>query len=228
MNTYDSELKSLYAERPRVPGFRSMRETELQRNRIIDGCGWACSRHAGKAHAIADRYIRNIKARLGISPSDINNASYVRMPREVYASAAGQESPARTIIPNTINRLNIRERMKIYVSLPIHGRPESEAREHARRVKALIESKGHRATTPFDIYAGKNPEYPDFIGADIASMLRHDAVCFCEGWEHSVGCNIERQAMKFYNVRLLAEGKPCIRTIYENNAAYEKKSQGEA
>ena len=227
MNIYDCELKSLYASSPRIPGLRSMRETELQLTRIITSCRPRDSRRAENARRIAEEYIGNIKARLGIGPSDINNASSVRMPREVYASAVGQTDTVRAVIPNTISRLGSREKMRIYVSLPISGRPESEAREHARRVKAVIEGKGHRATTPFDVCHGKNPGYPDFIGADIAAMLKHDAVCFCEGWRRSVGCNIERQALTFYNVRLLSEGRPRIRTVYENNAAYEKDRQAQ-
>ncbi len=223
MNIYDRELKSLYASRPRIPGLRSMRETELQLNRIISSCRPQDSRRAENARRIAEEYTCNIKARLGIGPSDINNASSVRMPREVYASADGQADTVRAVIPNTINRLGSREKMSIYVSLPISGRPETEAREHARRVKAVIEGKGHRATTPFDVYHGKNPGYPDFIGADITSMLRHDAVCFCEGWGRSVGCNIEKRVLELYNVKRACEGQERIRTIYENEAARHEK-----
>lgn len=88
--------------------------------------------------------------------------------------------------------------MNIYISIPISGFPLTEVREHADLVKARISRDGHNPVSPFDIYAGRDPEYEDYICADLRAMLSCDAVYFCEGWEQSCGCNIEHDvAMRF-------------------------------
>lgn len=102
---------------------------------------------------------------------------------------------------------------KIYISLPITGR-EQEAREKADLVKAAFSKQGYPVVSPFDIYPGENPTYDDHICNDLRAMLDCDAVYFCEGWEHSCGCNIEyavANAMNFH-------GKKAIIIMKESDA----------
>lgn len=80
--------------------------------------------------------------------------------------------------------------LKIYISLPITGR-EAQARQHAEIVKADLSRKGHKPVNPFDIYAGKNPSYADFICADLRALADCDAILLCNGWQYSKGCRIE-------------------------------------
>lgn len=87
---------------------------------------------------------------------------------------------------------------KIYISLPITGR-EKKAREHADLVKAALSRQGWEAISPFDIYAGKQPTYGDYLGHDIAAMLNCDAVMFCNGFASSCGCRIEHEVLRLYN-----------------------------
>lgn len=84
--------------------------------------------------------------------------------------------------------------MDIYISLPITGEDTGKARERADLIKASLSREGHRAVTPFDIHAGKNPTYGDRLAFDLRAMLSCDAVFFCKGWEQSLGCNIEHDA----------------------------------
>lgn len=87
--------------------------------------------------------------------------------------------------------------MRIYISLPITSCPD-KAREKADLVKAALSRKGHSPVNPFEVYAGKNPTYEDYICCDLRAMLDCDAVLFCNGWEQSCGCNIEHDvAMRF-------------------------------
>lgn len=229
----DRELKSLYAKRPKMPAFRSIREIMLQRERIVSSCGNRECRAVTEAMRIAGIYIDNIRLRLGITEKEImpdSRTAEVRMPREVYASSDGQDFQIRIRYPKTINiqtAVNHRNKMNIYLSLPISGRPIEEAREHASRVKALLKNKGHRATTPFDVCDDQNADYADCIGTDISAMLKHDTVCFCLGWSHSWGCNMEREVLKLYNAKCACEGKAQIRIIYENDAAYNEKTERE-
>lgn len=104
---------------------------------------------------------------------------------------------------------------RVYVSLPITGRPVEEAREHADRVKAALSRKGYEVTTPFDIVHGTDAEYADYIGADITVMLKQDIVCFATGWDRSFGCLMERSTLDIYNAKMRTERKPKIGIIYE-------------
>lgn len=82
--------------------------------------------------------------------------------------------------------------MKIYVSLPITGRDYTKTREHADIVKAMLSRSGHEAVTPFDIFAGDNPTYLDYILYDLRVLGGCDAIFLCEEWQFSKGCRIER------------------------------------
>lgn len=72
--------------------------------------------------------------------------------------------------------------MKIYISLPISGRPIQEAREEADLTAAMISRSGHTPVNPFLITAGANPKYEDYLCADIRALLDCDAMYQCEGW----------------------------------------------
>ncbi|MDE7180084.1 MAG: DUF4406 domain-containing protein, partial [Muribaculaceae bacterium] len=81
------------------------------------------------------------------------------------------------------------KRQRIYISLPITGLDIKKVREKADLVKAKLSREGYDVVSPFDVYAGKNPAYEDYICYDLLAMLGCDAILFCEGWEKSCGCN---------------------------------------
>lgn len=85
----------------------------------------------------------------------------------------------------------MKERQKIYISIPITGHSEEKVREKADRVKAKLSREGWTVVSPFDIYAGRNPEYADYIAADIRALMDCDAIYMCRGWAKSCGCSIE-------------------------------------
>ena len=84
--------------------------------------------------------------------------------------------------------------MKIYISLPISG-VEEEARKEAEKVKQVIKNAGHEPVSPFDIYAGENPNYYDHLCADIRVLMDCDAIYHHnhsgKRWADSCGCWIE-------------------------------------
>ncbi len=91
-----------------------------------------------------------------------------------------------------------RDRQKIYISLPISGLPLNSVREKADLIKARLSRQGYNPVSPFDVYAGKNPTYEDYICCDLRAMLDCDAIIFCHGWQLSNGCNIEHDvALRF-------------------------------
>ena len=93
---------------------------------------------------------------------------------------------------------------KIYISLPITGLDINKCRERADKVKAALSRKGYNPVSPFDIYAGKDATYEDYLCNDLRVLMECDAVYFCRGWEMSCGCNIEHsviQILKKFNKR---------------------------
>lgn len=85
--------------------------------------------------------------------------------------------------------------MRIYISLPISGQ-EDAARAKAAKIARHITLQGREPVNPFDIVPDSffgDPRYEDYISADIRELLNCDAIYFCEGWEKSCGCMIERQ-----------------------------------
>ena len=100
--------------------------------------------------------------------------------------------------------------MKIYISVPISGQ-EQKAREKADLIKAKLSREGNDVVSPFDVYAGKNPTYEDYICYDLRAMLDCDAILFCKGWEKSCGCNIEHDVA----MRFKAHGRKEFKIMYE-------------
>lgn len=102
--------------------------------------------------------------------------------------------------------------MKIYISLPITGRPEKVARQEAEILKTAMVQCGHEVVSPFDINQDKdNPQYEDYICTDLRAMLDCDAIVFCKGWEKSCGCNIEHDVA----IRMIGHQKKDFHVFYE-------------
>lgn len=95
--------------------------------------------------------------------------------------------------------------MKIYISIPISGKDEREVREHADLIKASLSRAGHSPVNPFDIYAGKNPTYADYLCADLRALADCDAIFMCNGWQFSRGCRIERTFAEEFGKHVMYE-----------------------
>lgn len=97
--------------------------------------------------------------------------------------------------------------MTIYISLPITGR-ESDARERADLMKAALSRAGHKPVSPFDICAGENPVYADYLCADLRALSGCDAIMLCDGWQFSKGCRIERTFAEEFGKQIMYERQP--------------------
>lgn len=95
--------------------------------------------------------------------------------------------------------------MKVYISLPITGREVSEARQHADLVKAALSRQGHTVISPFEVYAGKNPDYYDYICADLRVLADCDAIMMCRRWGDSKGCRVEKAFADVYGKKVMFE-----------------------
>lgn len=98
---------------------------------------------------------------------------------------------------------------KVYISLPITGRPIEEAKAEAERVKDALRDAGYQPVSPFDVV----PEIPEHMteregyaycmGKDIEALLLCDAIYLCGGHEASNGCRLERMAAMIYGKEFL-------------------------
>lgn len=97
--------------------------------------------------------------------------------------------------------------MKIYISIPITGRPIEEAKEHAEWLKSSLEAHGHKCITPFEVCPEPDKPYAYYMGKDIEALLSDDidAVVFGVGWFKSKGCKLEMQAALIYKKRVVFE-----------------------
>lgn len=98
--------------------------------------------------------------------------------------------------------------MKVYISIPITDKDEQKQREHADLTKAMLSRAGHTPISPFDIYAGKNPKYADYLCYDLRALADCDAIYLCEGWQFSRGCRIEANFAKEFDKQFMYERRP--------------------
>lgn len=97
---------------------------------------------------------------------------------------------------------------KVYISLPISGRPIEEAKADAERVKKDLEWLGYEAVSPFDVV----PEIPKdmtasqayayCMGRDIEALLQCDGIYLCAGHQWSKGCQLEMEAARLYGIEI--------------------------
>lgn len=99
--------------------------------------------------------------------------------------------------------------MNIYISMPISGYDMNERIAYAKKQKALLQEKypDSKVVTPF---FGKKKEefegmtYGQLMGYDITTILNNIThMYFCEGWEKSKGCRLERAAAEIYELGIL-------------------------
>lgn len=91
---------------------------------------------------------------------------------------------------------------RLYISLPITGRPIESAKEQAKQVKELWQDE-YDVITPFEIIPEQDKPYSYYMGRDIEELLKCDAIYMCPGWIKSKGCNAEFQIAKIYGLEII-------------------------
>lgn len=91
---------------------------------------------------------------------------------------------------------------RLYISLPITGRPIESAKEQAMYAKSLFKDE-YDVITPFEIIPEQNKPYSYYMGKDIEELLKCDAIYMCPGWIQSKGCNAEFQIAKIYGLEII-------------------------
>ena len=95
--------------------------------------------------------------------------------------------------------------MKIYVSVPITGRPLDDAKAHAKAIAEQFAAHGHDVITPFDVCPDSNQPYSFCIGRDIEALLVCDAIAIGNEWIKSRGCLLEKATAEIYGIKIVYE-----------------------
>lgn len=95
--------------------------------------------------------------------------------------------------------------MKLYISIPISGRPPLEAKYQAEVIKTKLEQHGHSCITPFDVCPATDQSYAYYMGRDIEALLAEDidGVVFGVGFHDSKGCQLEHAAATIYGKHIV-------------------------
>lgn len=115
---------------------------------------------------------------------------------------------------------------RIYISLPITGYDYKSRCRFAAKVSAEIALRGDIPVNPlwsnlnrvYNEWLETNesseadetfvPAYKDFMKSDLKELLECDAICLCEGWEGSRGCQCEATVGKIIGLDFLVyDGK---------------------
>ena len=97
--------------------------------------------------------------------------------------------------------------MKLYISIPITGRPIEEAKRHAENIKAQLTPYGHECITPFDVCPETDKPYAYYMGHDIEALLSDDVdgIVLGNGYYESKGCRLEEAAAIIYGKHIVHE-----------------------
>lgn len=98
--------------------------------------------------------------------------------------------------------------MKTYISGKISGLPEHEARAKFDNTAILLKAKGYTPVNPFDVQpAAPNPEWADYMAADIRALMDCQAIYMQRDWGQSKGARIEYQIALELGLVVMFEGQ---------------------
>lgn len=98
-----------------------------------------------------------------------------------------------------------------YICIPITDR-EHDVYKRANIAKEEVKKLGYNPISPLDLNQEVDNLASDdywakigyYMGQDIQTIIEKcDAIYCCEGWQHSKGCNVERECAKQYNRTIL-------------------------
>lgn len=111
--------------------------------------------------------------------------------------------------------------MKLYISIPISGRPLPDAKYQANLIKTKLEAHGHECITPFDVCPEPDKTYAYYMGKDIEALIDDDVggVVFGTGFHNSKGCRLEHEAARIYGKRIIYQS--CFHFLDFENLIYK-------
>lgn len=101
-------------------------------------------------------------------------------------------------------------KVKIYISGPIAHYDLHERKHAFLMAKERLESQGYDPVNPFDNGVPDNAHWREHMRADIAMLLKCDAIFMLPGWELSKGCKLELDVASSCGIAVIIEPvQPC-------------------
>lgn len=95
--------------------------------------------------------------------------------------------------------------MKVFISLPMHGRTDKEIQQNLKEARSAISLIfPDQELTILHNYGCIAPSHAGrlfYLGSAIQRMDGADAVYFCKGWEEAKGCKIEHDICELYGIQ---------------------------
>lgn len=109
--------------------------------------------------------------------------------------------------------------MKVFISIPQRGRPDSEVDAERtaifQRIRKAYETEDTPENFPVEFidqfYKGREEEIPVdgdrlgvfYLGISLQHLMFADAAYFADGWDKARGCRIEHAVCREYNIPIL-------------------------
>lgn len=106
----------------------------------------------------------------------------------------------------------MKNKEKMYLSLPITGRDLGKVKEFAKVVKAKWEKMGYAVITPFEVCQDEGMPYSFYLGRDVEALLDCDGIILCYDWFSSKGCRAECTIAEIFKKIIKTDN-----TVYEEN-----------
>lgn len=176
-------------------------KTMINASKMIDDIAWhdVCYFAPGWEQSAECRIARNACLELGVPIYDNVNGTLVKYNKDTTNDG----------------RTNMHT---VFISVPMSGRANSDVRMDIARatriIKKIFDDAGKEVNIihNFDCVVGPPEDCVHlvtnslrYLGEAVRQMAFCDMVFFCDGWEKSPGCNIEREICKRYNIKIIDE-----------------------
>lgn len=173
----------------------------LNISKMIDDIAWSdmCYFTPDWNGSVECRIARNVCLELGVPIYDNVNGALVKYNKDTTNDG----------------RANMHT---VFISVPMSGRANSDVRMDIARatriIKKIFDDAGKEVNIMhnFDCVVGPPEDCVHlvtnslrYLGEAVHQMAFCDMVFFCDGWEKSPGCNIEREICKRYNIKIIDE-----------------------
>ena len=95
--------------------------------------------------------------------------------------------------------------MKVFISLPMNGRPPEEITQRMVEIKELLEQRfpDQEITIIDSLWHGEEKSPVWCLGYSIMAMDTADLVVFDKGWRDARGCKVEYDVCSYYGFKFM-------------------------
>lgn len=95
--------------------------------------------------------------------------------------------------------------MKVFISLPMHGRSDKEIQEDLKEARSAIglifPNQELTILHNYGCIAPSGAGKLFYLGSAIQRIDGADAVYFCKGWQEAKGCQVEHYICELYGIQ---------------------------